>query len=908
VRRPNILRFRDSDVVDLSAARDRRAAATAKIPPIAAPQEAQPLEQSPASHLAPAAGTGDPETGPPGGQRVLARPPGGIGGWVSFIRKRLRLGTGTEYQIIINRLVIGFGIFAYLVVLNLGGPRAASWPTLLVSGSYAVLGVAFFLDLVIRARPSRLRIVLQLVTDTGVLSIGMHLGSHVVAPLYPIYLWAVLGYGFRFGLAYLRAAMVCAFIGFALCVATTSYWRHDIFLSCGLLAGLVAIPLYTASLIRSLSAAKQQAEEANHAKSLFLASVSHELRTPLNAVIGMSDLLVGTRLDGEQQDMVRTTGTAARSLLSLIDGILDFSRIEAGKMPVHSAPFDLPSLIWAIERMVAVTAQTKGVAVSTYISARTPARFLGDSRHVTDILQNLASNAVKFTARGSVLISVDAIERAGEQLVIAIEVADTGIGIAPEAQARIFESFTQADETIIDRFGGTGLGLAISRKLVELQGGSISVSSKVAEGSTFRVVLPLRLAEPPAPPLPALRLALICGEPSATAALVTRLEDRGISVFRQTIPPDATPERLAVAIAETSGLNALLIDGGSIACAKGYLRDPLAAREDRPPVVLLDIDIPETVLPDIALRRGCLSLLRRDASDVDLEYVLRSIAARIEADGGTSLAGRAKGRSLHILIADDNRINQNVVAKILERGGHTYAVVSNGEAALDALERETFALVLMDVNMPVMNGVDATRFYRMASAGERRLPILALTADATPEMAARCIDAGMDLCIVKPVEANRLLDIIAEFANADQPAPTPDQPGRGMPAMDPAAQATKPPVSPRMLKDLEALGGPNFVAGIAQDFMTDAADLLISLRAAADSGDTAVFQAEAHALSSAAANIGAEGVLTMCRQFRKLSLSDRARCQAELRNLADELDRVARVLREECPQLAEASS
>ena len=401
---------------------------------------------------------------------------------------RLRGRAQSEHELTINRVAISTVAFAYLIVGRaLGSADAAELLRDHISyfGLFYAISVLFFAHLLYHPDVCRTRRVLGIFFDIGMFSYGMHLGDEAIAPFFPIYLWVILGNGFRFGIPYLALAGCVAAVGFGVVMLTTEIWIAHRSLGVGLLLSLIFIPLYVSTLIRKLSAAKRQAEEASRAKSLFLASVSHELRTPLNAVIGLSDLLLASRMDAEQKDMTKTIGASGRALLALINSILDFSRIEAGHMPKNNTEFDLYALISETRKMLSVQAAAKNLTLAVHITPRVPRLLRGPKSHLSEILMNLAANAVKFTERGYAVIAADVVADTGSRLRLRFEVTDTGIGIAVKAQSRIFDSFVQADETIIDRFGGTGLGLALVKQLVELHGGSLGVHSTPGAGSTF---------------------------------------------------------------------------------------------------------------------------------------------------------------------------------------------------------------------------------------------------------------------------------------------------------------------------------------------------------------------------------------------------------------------------------------
>ena len=319
---------------------------------------------------------------------------------------RLRRSGDGEHEMLGNRLAIGAFVSVYTLLFVAGGGADGNRLRLLC-GVYCTGALLLLMHPLIWPRPSRTRRVAAAFMDIGVFSYGFHLGGASASPLFAIYLWIILGNGFRFGLPWLYLSTGASVLGFGVVVLCTPYWLDNLPLGVGLLAGLLIIPLYAGRLIRTLSNAKRQAEEASRAKSLFLASVSHELRTPLNAVTGMTGLLSATSLTAEQQEMTGTIDAASRSLLSLIDGILDLSRIEAGKMPVASIVFDLGEVLGGVMDLVATRAREKGLRTTLHVTSRTPLDLVGDPRHLSEILLNLVSNAVKFTPSGIVVVGVD---------------------------------------------------------------------------------------------------------------------------------------------------------------------------------------------------------------------------------------------------------------------------------------------------------------------------------------------------------------------------------------------------------------------------------------------------------------------------------------------------------------------
>ncbi|MFT8674559.1 MAG: response regulator [Acetobacter sp.] len=786
----------------------------------------------------------------------------------------------------INRFIAGLLVFLFNLY-GLGNDLTAA--SHLRAGALAYLGLGLLLlgYCIVAPRSIRLRRVVAMLLDFGAVSYELHIGGWSTAWLSPAYLWVIFGNGFRFGSGFLLLAMGIGTVAFGLMLWSTPFWHLQPPLAVGMLAGVIIVPLYALALIRKLSQARRQAEEASQAKSLFLASVSHELRTPLNAIVGTGALLESRATDADQREMSRTVLTAADTLLSLIDDILDLSRIEAAKMPEIRSEFDLADLLGQLRRMTAGQAKAKDLFLNVYVSAHTPLHLIGDNRRLREILLNLVSNAIKFTSQGGVVLAVNMVRRTVSTARLRFEIIDTGIGIEPEARQRIFEVFEQANPTILDRFGGTGLGLAITRKSVQMLRGEIGVDSAVGVGSTFWIEIDFTCSRTPVKKTERfceLQATLLARAPETAAPVVAWLSARGIPV-RTATPDDAG---LAGFFDDPDDETGILLfqsqDGDATKASDGVL-------------VAVAATLPEGPLLTQA-RRHVISVLTPPLTDDVLMTVLSLVLANTAAPFKPAAWSQPQ-RHLRILVVDDNRANQLVLSRILERAGHAVQLANHGEEALDVLSEEDFDLAIMDVNMPVMGGIEAVKLYRVGAIGDPHLPILALTADATPETRQRCLDAGMDACITKPVEPDTLLTAIDGLM---VPGRLHAAPSTGVVAEISShprfRDAGAPPVNAQAIARLLDLAGPAFLQEVTDEYLADARIILARLQRAALESDVSTFRSQAHAMCSGAANLGAMTLYELCTEWQTISAADlAAKGASHVKRLTAELARVETALR-----------
>ncbi|HEX8798470.1 MAG TPA: response regulator, partial [Terriglobales bacterium] len=535
---------------------------------------------------------------------------------------------------------------------------------------------------------------------------------------------------------------------------------------------------------RDLESARARAEEATRAKSEFLANISHEIRTPMNAMIGMTELALTTHITREQREYLNAIQTSANALLSLINDLLDFSKIEARKLQLDHVGFDLRDALEDSLRVLAPRADQKGIELACHVNTDVPDGLVGDPLRLRQIVVNLVGNAIKFTERGEVVLGVQVGSRSNSDIQLRFSVTDTGIGIPTDKQGVIFEAFSQADSSTTRRYGGTGLGLAISAQLVELMGGSISVESQPGHGSTFVFTAGFEVQQPRTESL---------STPRTLSDLPILIADDN-ATNRRILQEVVTNWHMRPTAVESGAAALDMLEGSlrmrqpfAIALLDGHMpdMDGFAVAEkihkDRRYAKLKIIMLTSAGLPDDVTRcrrLGISEYLTKPVKQSELfDVIITSLGQppieKARAPRKRKVARFAGGR-LQVLVAEDNQVNQLVATRIFERLGYEVTVVNNGQEAVSAVQSRKFDLVAMDVQMPGMDGLEATAAIRAweKTTGIHTL-IVAMTAHAMKGDRERCLAAGMDGYASKPIRINELQDVIAQLTQSEQSTAVP---------------------------------------------------------------------------------------------------------------------------------------
>lgn len=809
---------------------------------------------------------------------------------IARFKQRVAQTGDTEPEQIFLRLFIGVFLVLYFCLPWAEGEtfsHAISTVPSLITLAYYFGALLIAMALLIYPKRSPVRRVAGSVLDMGSLSIVMYLSGSDSIYLFVLYLWVILGNGFRYGLNYLYTSQLVAVLGFFAATTWGEYWQAEYTgaISASLLFLLALIPAYSAFLIKKLHKAIDDSKQANEAKTKFLARMSHELRTPLNGVIGLGDLLRETKLDKEQHDLVKTMHQSAYTLLGLIEKVLDISKIEAGKLAISHEQLDLHILVNSVVSIQSTIGAAKGLSVVCTMGSNVPFLLKGDEQHLKQVLVNLIGNAIKFTDEGSVKLQVKKIQQNNDQAIIRFEVKDTGIGIAPALLPKVFDDFTQVSGKAQSTVGGTGLGTTISKELVELMGGQIGVESELNTGSLFWFELPFTEVAHDSLDFSDNHLLLILTDD--TTKTVIPLLDGWKVAFDLALSPIHALAMLQSALEQDRPYKVVLLESAALSNTSPIefaqtlqlrkLLDELSLILFAPDKQLLNLQQVDkyfiSTLADLRDKRLLFNAIHAAQSIHVNSHKVISIA-----DYYTNQLG---AKALNILVAEDNAVNQQVIEGILKRAGHTVTLADDGEQALDILtaDLEKIDLLIVDKNMPERSGDEVVQALRFLDT-TKDLPVIMLTADATPEAKELSIAMGVNLFLTKPVDSRDLLEKIAALSRNIQ---TKDA---GLAELKPVREASSLMNSAASILALDETDqhaenswydedmfnellildrDPDFIRRLVNGFIADG-DKHVSRINEAVSDDYLLFRESLHALKGSASELGANKLVDLCKR------------------------------------------
>jgi two-component system sensor histidine kinase RpfC len=777
---------------------------------------------------------------------------------IKRIKARFENRPDTEHEQSLVRVAIVLIVLVYLAVASLFGEISESaLHGLIILSLFLLFSLAMIGAIVVDPGISIPRRVICMLGDMGMITYLLYYYGESMTALYIVYLWVSSGYGLRYGNRYLAASTIMAAIGFFLVLQYNEDWHSDPKTGWGLWIGLIVLPMYIASLLAKLSRALSAAEAANQAKSRFLANMSHEIRTPINGVIGLLELLSVTPLEAKQSSLVHGAQSSAATLLHLIENVLDISKIEAGRITLTKAPFDLHALINGVVGLFDYAANNKQLLLQRTIDPDCPYRLIGDELHLRQVLVNLVSNAVKFTEYGRVELNVSVETRVVDRIRLRIQVIDTGIGISETAQSYIFEPFRQEDEGITRRFGGTGLGMSIAKQLTDLMGGDLSVTSRLGQGSCFTLMLYCQTQtldeEYSALDIPN-GIRVISHDSTMIGKLRNWFNEWGVNCA------------VDLGVTDQAQESVMLLDAEA-------LPHPSTLMEEYPGLVGRDLLllIDKTKLNFDYKAAGYRAVIDLSLDKEQVYRVLHSFQTatfdRCETPAENVPVRVKPIKTCHILVAEDNLTNQLVTRSFLEQDGHQVTVVDDGTAALDILEEQEFDLAIVDMMMPGHGGLEIIKLYRHMTGQRHDMPFVVLTANVSEEAKSACRALGVKY-LSKPLRGQVLQTVVQELLAKDS-----DQVKQGRSAV--ADQSSihgrqEGLIDEEVFQELQDLmGSENRIVSLVDDFYRDVDSLLQQIRQAAQHQEWLRAADLTHALKGAALGIGADQLAEKARKLEQ---------------------------------------